>query len=804
MAKRDPEKATHHHHQQGKPSSTKADSMEATTGLTISTAESVSTISIDSASQYSKDSGGVDHRKHKSWTKSLKKATSSIIYMAMPPASAESVPMVVAQTPMSPDRLVPSLHSPLLQQHQTHVISPVITEHPSELSRVNSCQSESTTTTSKQGQDSTTSATASSSTASLGSSSSVSSSSRTPLWAGADVKPGHTGNNASNPNDLHRKQSSQSSTTSSNSSKTKKSIKGKERGDHDFDSEKTMAISLEEAESETVTVKPRQAMTSPPSSPPGQTTLKQVKGSQVTMATVIDSPDHEGVVGEIHEALPSPPPSPQKSIPKYDTAFQSLWKELEVGGKLPYEATAVATTEHIGLTTTSISLDQDGSKITSIPHELGLKGDRPATSKSRSPPSISQSLLKGTHVVTTQISKTAVTKASPGMSKSIVKPTLNLNTRQSSNLAPWIWHQDGVRHQRLESHQILTKEQVFEQFHLDLEQDGPNGFFLFKIVKRFKRHTPPVETVMRDPEFNFGSTLDSASTPTSILDNIDAVSVSQKLKRQLLIQKRKDHQSKTSGIDEEDKNLEALLNMSNNNMSLQNLNSSLQEVIDAVDSLKRTQEWANFTEPSPSSSMISLSQERALHKSYAPDSDNEYTSRDKDAYDVETLERDRGVYATGRLDGMNLLMKKRYKTMRRRSSTSAALRKPNGSHQGGSEPGAQAHEGSIRAERRGSEVGESSASANQFKKQAVRQLHIYSRNGLKFKFDVMDDNELHFVEASKKYTFMDPLPPNRQPELGLTRDKSDALSPLRTSTTPLPAMIRRTSTGTTASNLTDA
>ncbi|KAF9909971.1 hypothetical protein BX616_010999 [Lobosporangium transversale] len=371
--------------------------------------------------------------------------------------------------------------------------------------------------------------------------------------------------------------------------------------------------------------------------------------------------------------------------------------------------------------------------------------------------------------------------------------------QQTTRNAPWLWHQDGIHHQRLESHQILTKEQVFEQFHLDLEQDGPNGFFLFKLVRRYKKQDPSmiaISSTLLDTELSASpaSLSPTNATPTSILESLEAVSVSQKLKRQLLLQKRKKQRKVPSSLDsEEDENFEALLTMSNNNTSLQNLNSSLLEVIDAVDCLKGDrEEWASllnnqphkFSEPAPSS-MFSY-----------PDSENEYTSKDKDAMDVETLEKRRGVYATGRYDGMNLISKKKYKAAQRRSSMSTPSRKgsipsasgnsTNGAHNGATDgPGYDKH---------GSEATD--GPSPQFKKQAVSQLHIYSRNGLKFKFDVMEDNELHFVEASKKYTFMDPLAAERQPDLDV--HGTDIISPLRPSTLPQPPIGRRTSSGTVA------
>ncbi|KAG0302643.1 hypothetical protein BGZ97_002236 [Linnemannia gamsii] len=405
--------------------------------------------------------------------------------------------------------------------------------------------------------------------------------------------------------------------------------------------------------------------------------------------------------------------------------------------------------------------------------------------------------------------------------RSIAKP-------QPVKKAPWLWHQDGIHQQRLESHQILSKEQVFEQYHLDLETEGPNGFFLFKLVKKFKRQDPSLEAIssnLLDSEITASpvSTSPSSPTPTSILDNLDATSVSQKLKRQLLLQKRKKQRGNKSSSDseEEDHNLEALLNMSNNNTSLQNLNSSLQEVIDAVDSLKESQEWTN---------LLDRPQDYAHQRSQKPvfpDSDGEYTSKDKDAAQIDALERRRGVYSTGRADGTNLISKKKHKALQRRSSvsTAAAGTVPGtGSRKGSNQPSSSGHvdsevgsqEGSSGSnDRRGSEAAAAADGGSQFKKQAIAQLHIYSRNGLKFKFDVMQDNELHFVEASKKYTFMDPLAAHRQPNLERAGSSRTTLSPLNSPTSAIPPPLpphhpnsgsssgRRASSATTVSSVSD-
>ncbi|KAG0002443.1 hypothetical protein BGZ79_002981 [Entomortierella chlamydospora] len=376
----------------------------------------------------------------------------------------------------------------------------------------------------------------------------------------------------------------------------------------------------------------------------------------------------------------------------------------------------------------------------------------------------------------------------------------NPSNRKTVKDVPWLWHQDGIHHQRLESHQILTKEQVFEQFHLDLEQEGPNGFFLFKLVKRFKKQDSSllaISSSLLDAELSASpSSSPPNATPSSILESLEAVSVSQRLKRQLLLQKRKKQRKSSISNDDDESNLEALLAMSNNNISLQNLNSSLQEVIEAVEHMKVSEEWTSLlSQPG----QLAQFQPQSQKPSY-PDSDGEYTSRDKDAADIATLEKRRGVYATGRLDGMNLISKKKCMTAQRRPS--AAQRRPSAAGNGrkgsvsssassgvnGADVGTQDIHGN---ERRGSEGGD----VLQFKKTAVAQLHIYSRNGLKFKFDVMEDNELHFVEASKKYTFMDPLAAHRQPDLDA--NGTDGLSPLR-SPSLSQASSHRLSNGTVA------
>ncbi|KAF9289543.1 hypothetical protein BGZ68_009125 [Mortierella alpina] len=385
----------------------------------------------------------------------------------------------------------------------------------------------------------------------------------------------------------------------------------------------------------------------------------------------------------------------------------------------------------------------------------------------------------------------------PVIPSSLLPPPRRLSKRYKRLMpvknAPWAWHQDGIHRQRLESHQILTKEQVFEQFHLDLDQDGPNGFFLFKLVKKFKRQDSSVlgiSSSLLDAEISASPTSSpsSASPSTSFLDSIDAVSVSQKLKRQLLLQKRKKQRKASSSDSEEDENLEALLNMSSHNTSLQNLN--LQEVMDAYDSLKGSEEWASLAEPSRENTVSSRTSTQ--ENPQFPDSDGEYTSRDS-TVDVEGLERSRGVYATGRLDGMNLISKKRFKALQRRSSMSTASRKPGTGLASSSSSGPSSTDASAEAA--------PADGPQQFKKQAISQLHIYSKNGLKFKFDVMDDNELHFVEASKKYTFMDPLAPHQQPDLDLM--SSSPFVPARAPVVPHPPPghnnTRRISSATTHS-----
>ncbi|KAF9354722.1 hypothetical protein BGX26_007439 [Mortierella sp. AD094] len=414
----------------------------------------------------------------------------------------------------------------------------------------------------------------------------------------------------------------------------------------------------------------------------------------------------------------------------------------------------------------------------------------PRESKIEIAPQISPSVLrKQSSDITAEMTGLVTIPRQPlSLSRRLSESSSNRKTVKN---VPWLWHQDGIHHQRLESHQILTKEQVFEQFHLDLEQEGPNGFFLFKLVRRFKKQDSSllaISSSLLDAEMSASpSSSPPNATPTSILESLEAVSVSQRLKRQLLLQKRKKQRKSSNNNDEDDNNLEALLAMSNNNSSLQNLNSSLQEVIDAVEHMKQAEEWTSL-----------LNQPRQLpqlqtqpQKPSYPDSEGEYTSRDKDAADLGALEKRRGVYATGRLDGMNLIPKKKHMAAQRRSSAAGNGRKgsmasPASPGVNGADFGAQDTHGN---ERRGSEGGD----ALQFKKTAVCQLHIYSRNGLKFKFDVMEDNELHFVEASKKYTFMDPLAAHRQPELDV--NGSDGLSPLRSPTFPQ-INGRRPSSGT--------
>ncbi|KAG0238311.1 hypothetical protein BGW41_008224 [Actinomortierella wolfii] len=351
---------------------------------------------------------------------------------------------------------------------------------------------------------------------------------------------------------------------------------------------------------------------------------------------------------------------------------------------------------------------------------------------------------------------------------------------RKARASPWVWNQEGYRHHRLESHQILTREQVAERFHLELDGEGPNGFFLFKLIRRF---TDPVQKgagalPAKRPGSKASSSgsgkESSASTSSSSTRNkgepsLESFSFAQRLKRQLWIQKSKKEKksssssysaSSQSAADEGEVDLKEML--MTNNASMSDLNSSLQEVIDAVDSLKRNPHlWVD------DDSMLSADQDgsSAEEKVVYPQSDDEFAIRDKDhlVEHVAGLERRKGIYSTGRLDGMDLMPKKRFRSMQRRASHRASSASTLDS--------SKASHGSSGSDLNSTSLATTTSAAPQFKKQAVMQLHIYSRNGLKFKFDVMDNDELHFVEASKKYTFMDPLPANRQPTLPSTLTK---------------------------------
>ncbi|KAF9438139.1 hypothetical protein BGZ76_009594 [Entomortierella beljakovae] len=438
-------------------------------------------------------------------------------------------------------------------------------------------------------------------------------------------------------------------------------------------------------------------------------------------------------------------------------------------------ATAVSTTTAAAISAPTATEWTDGKIAAHI------ATSRPNTRAS--PDTNSSSHLSKFKMASSELSLNSSTykRSLPPSSK--VSITSKSNQRTVKN-APWLWHQDGIHHQRLESHQILTKEQVFDQFHLDLEQDGPNGFFLFKLVKRFKKQDPSllaISSSLLDAEMSASpSTSPPNSTPSSILESLEAVSVSQRLKRQLLLQKSKKQKKAVpaQSEDEDEGGLEALLSMTNNNTSLDNLNSSLQEVIDAVDSMKQGgQEWSSLLSHPRLSGVPSIPAQP--EKPSYPDSDGEYTSRDKDAPDVSKLESRRGIYTSGKLDGMNLIPKKKYMAAQRRSSMPVSGRKGSISVNG-------ADDGND------SKKGADHLSDISFKKAAVHQLHIYSRNGLKFKFDVMEDNELHFVEASKKYTFMDPLASHRQPDLDMSGNNNDSLSPVRSTFPQSPSGSRPT------------
>ncbi|KAF9356866.1 hypothetical protein BGX34_009717 [Mortierella sp. NVP85] len=808
-------------------------------------ADSTSTLPMsDAASQMSRDTAG--DRKKKGWTKSLKKATSSILYMAMPPTSADNVPMVVAQTPMSPDRLIPSVHSPLLQ-----AVAPLTTPYPTVSldAALSSSSLTSTSPTSPTSPTFPTSPTRASSTHSLASSSAASSSTK-PRGA-------MESKNESNGSTTTRsKQRSPSTTSSSTSSSTvKRSVKGKEKAaEPDLPGQD---VECEETYTEEITS--RFISFNPPSN---HLAIGQV---DITMSISVDS---KASISKRSETIPSPPSSPVNANvhrkPSKGNASSDRGKQqalviaegsgvkskasptdrsraniaLEAGSEKPSMSrkSTASTREDIVLGVFD-GFDDDAEQQESDEESTAVPGGFPVQSQRRplSPTksgSATQPLpvqdptlasISKPNVVTApmdQVAKptidtglrtTVPSKHGPATGKdtfgflsSPPRPTplprklsKGSNNVQLVKNAPWVWHQDGYRHQRLESHQILTKEQVFEQFHLDLEQEGPNGFFLFKLVKKFKKQDPALAMTTRllDADLTASPTSTSPCTPTPV-ESIEAISVSQRLKRQLLLQKRK-KQRKSSSDSEEEEGLDALLTMSQQNSSLQNLNSTLSEVMDAVDSLKGADEWSTLLNRSRP---VSTPLPTRPPKPFYPDSDGEYTSRDKDAMDTETLEKRRGVYATGRYDGTNLLSKKKFKANQRRPSVSTASRKTSSASTAG--PGGngadQSHD-NYNSDRRGSDAVDGSV-PQPFKKQAVSQLHIYSRNGLKFKFDVMEDNELHFVEASKKYTFMDPLAAHRQPELEL--NGNDTIAPLRSPGLLPPSNNRRPSSGaaSTASN----
>ncbi|KAF9911263.1 hypothetical protein EC991_004160 [Linnemannia zychae] len=902
----------------------------------------------DAASHFSKETTTSDHRKSKSWTKSLKKATNSILYMAMPPTSSDHVPMVVAQTPMSPDRLIPTVHSPILQSTASSIMTIAPTASSTTMSFSSAPISPATTTPFRPVSETAASSTASVTTASI--TSSLTPSQRNlqsshnhinnslTTWdssATTDTLPGQpesSGVAAAFTTHLQPAQHSSSSTSSSTSTLTRATDKGKERA------EPLQSRSFYDGigEDDFLYDRPERAsLASPPSSPPSQTnnnsnTNQTISGhhsiSTVVMATTTAAVESEYVEKDT-EPLPSPPPSPinvlqkqektqsavsrreiqekQKSYRDEDVQEVVLTREIkqELLPAIPdnisrfsfamdtepdsvQPATAFSIAKRV---TTSkvpepvkgqeietredivfVSYEEDPEPLSPVrtaplppipqPPQRQPQPQRIQTSVSAPLPQV-RPAASVREVTRKELSINIAPPSAPSMSSSTVNAaasnTMKQKTRsmvvdasgfpmippralsvtrslsKSRNVkpqpvkkAPWLWHQDGIHQQRLESHQILSKEQVFEQYHLDLETEGPNGFFLFKLVKKFKRQDPSLEAIsstLLDAEITASPVSNSPSspTPTSILDNLDATSVSQKLKRQLLLQKRKKQRGNKSSSDseEEDHNLEALLNMSNNNTSLQNLNSSLQDVMDAVDSLRESQEWT---------SLLDRPQDYAHQRSQKPvfpDSDGEYTSKDKEPGQIDEIERRKGVYSTGRTDGTNLISKKKHRALQRRSSltttgtgaadtgTKKGSNQTSGSGAVDTESGSQ--EGSSGSnDRRGSEAVANGES--QFKKQAVSQLHIYSRNGLKFKFDVMQDNELHFVEASKKYTFMDPLAAHRQPNLERSSSSKATLSPLNSPTSALPPPLpphhpngsnnsngRRASSATTVSTVSE-
>ncbi|KAG0211610.1 hypothetical protein BGX28_007661 [Mortierella sp. GBA30] len=744
-------------------------------------------------------------RKSKSWTKSLKKATNSILYMAIPPTGADQLPMVVPHTPMSPDRLIPALHSSLLQS------PPLPSFAASDIS------------------------TAESSTVSVASSSSTASTSFSKPRSLAMDRPSSNSMVHANATRSEHRSSSSSASSSLSPTSARQSAKGKGRAEplplsvHHATRGTNERLTHESLEYQVIdrSMPP----VSPPSSPSRQHDRRQHSGTTISTASLLTSSHIQPPEDGRRKSFPSPPPSPlngANSAPVNTMLERARYAPTHV---TPADRPAPETVTHIHAIRASekrhdivLEFTESNEEGTSgqTPGLLAQPEQNPALERllqeheDDGAPDVHQkesALIADSQDPSGRGQKTLsmVVDASgfPMIPSSSFPPSRRLSRRHPGAVpaknAPWVWHQDGIRRQRLESHQILTKEQVFEQFHLDLEQEGPNGFFLFKLVKRFKRQDSSILGItssLLDAEISASpmSASPPATSSPSILDSIDAVSVSQKLKRQLLLQKRKKQRKSSSSDSEEDENLEALLKMSTHNTSLQNLN--LQEVIDAYDSLKDSRDWTTLMELSrePSLSSRSITKEKPQFS----DSDGEYTSRDKHVIDTETLEKRRGVYATGRLDGMSIISKKRYKAMMRRSSMSAtsSLRASAGSTLPPT-PGSYSNDSStgekpLASGRRASEAtADGSTSSQKFKKQAVAQLHIYSKNGLKFKFDVMEDNELHFVEASKKYTFMDPLAPQQQPDL--VAIGGDAFAPLASPTVPLPPgsnNTRRISSGT--------
>ncbi|KAG0038637.1 hypothetical protein BGZ82_011368 [Podila clonocystis] len=782
-------------------------------------------------------------QKNKSWAKSLKKATNSILYMAMPPNSAEQLPMVVAQTPMSPDRLpsVPSIAllpgGPLYSEASSPAptYTPTLTTGP-----ISSGYTLPPPVPAPQTHSTFVSASTSASTLSVASSTAASSSS-----SKANVsKEARSRRSTSSSTSGHPKPTSTASSTHSN---VRLSSKGKERSQSTPIPLKDTVPTSDEGYTEISVVSRSVTTISPPASPPAPSKTNGSSAMTTTLKAALGSREDDLI-----ETFPSPPPSPQHVIEKEEAQerpseepfvperSEDRNKDIILGAALTSESTTLPMVP-AGLSSFDISLEtaitgpplltREESAQEEVPQKehpvltIDTRISTPPTSVSDSQSTETFTTAKTSILPTSPISPSSPTSpTSPSVTVAPEKkqkrrsmvvdvsgfPTIpaksmslarSLSRSRASAFAgpprpkpvqnaPWIWHQDGFHHQRLESHQILTKEQVFEQFQLDLEQDGPNGFFLFKLVKKFKRQDSSLLGI--SSSLSYWRLSRWATETASILDSIDAVSVSQRLRRQLLLQKRKKQRKMSSsetGESEEDDNLEALLSMSNNNSSLQNLNSSLQEVIDAVDSLRETSDWTGLLDqPHEYSHAKYQEQQKVLKKQevkqHAPDSDNEYTSKDKDAMDVDALERRKGIYATGRLDGMNLMSKKRLKALGRKSSISTARK--NSSSSGPSANGLEstAAQDEASTSKKGSSSSTTEPADTAFKKQAICQLHIYSRNGLKFKFDVMQDNELHFVEASKKYTFMDPLAAHRQPDLDVSTSNNgavggdDALSPL--------------------------